>query len=71
MRISAEQLFTEAYNALHQISEKIFVGSEDESMKATESSVLISELEQMLQNDKEEFEVGTLDAAKYQQQTVA
>ncbi|KAL5850743.1 hypothetical protein ACOSQ3_008792 [Xanthoceras sorbifolium] len=56
VRNRAELLFTEVYNALHQILEKIGARSENGGTKATESRLHIAELEGMLQKDKEEFE---------------
>ncbi|TXG61716.1 hypothetical protein EZV62_013079 [Acer yangbiense] len=66
VRNRAEFLFTEVYNALHQISEKIGAGSEDGGMKTTESRLHITELEGMLQKDKEEFE-ESLQKALYKE----
>ncbi|XP_038712698.1 1-phosphatidylinositol-3-phosphate 5-kinase FAB1B-like isoform X2 [Tripterygium wilfordii] len=53
----AELLFTEVYNALNQILEKrSSAGSEDGDLKSPESRQRITELEEMLQKDKQEFE---------------
>ncbi|GAB2291594.1 hypothetical protein Dimus_025850 [Dionaea muscipula] len=54
---NAELLFTEVYNALNQVSEKLGnVGSLDGSVRAYRLRVLVSKLEKMLKKEKEEFE---------------
>ncbi|KAE8658033.1 hypothetical protein F3Y22_tig00116975pilonHSYRG00096 [Hibiscus syriacus] len=55
----AEFLFSEVYNAIQKISEKL-LGSEfkDSSIKFTERKICIEELEAILQKDRQEFQVS-------------
>ena len=54
----AELLFTELHNALNQILEtRPISGTPDGGKKAPESSHQIVELEEMLQKEREDFEV--------------
>lgn len=57
----AEVLFNEVCNALYQMSEKVSGPVLQEGgTKASDLRHLVSELEGMLQKEKEEFEVGCL-----------
>ncbi|KAG4190184.1 hypothetical protein ERO13_A07G017600v2 [Gossypium hirsutum] len=59
----AEFLFTEMYNALRKISEKLSgPGSQDCGIKAPERNICIEELEAMLQKDREELQESLQEA---------
>ncbi|XWS26524.1 hypothetical protein CRYUN_Cryun26dG0038900 [Craigia yunnanensis] len=59
----AEFLFSEVYNALHKISEKLLgSGSQDGEIKAPERRICIEELEATLQKDREEFQESLQEA---------
>ncbi|XWS72335.1 hypothetical protein CRYUN_Cryun02cG0031200 [Craigia yunnanensis] len=59
----AEFLFSEVYNALQKISEKLLgSGSQDGGIKAPERRICIEELEAMLQKDREEFQESLQEA---------
>lgn len=58
----AELLFTELRNALNQIlGKRPLAGTQDGGKKAPESSHQIAELEEMLQKEREDFEVVHLN----------
>lgn len=61
----AKLLFTELHNALHQILEK----TQDGGKKAPESTHQIAELKEMLQKEREDFEVVCMNPPPFQRKT--